>query len=207
MDRILDVGSGHRPLPQADVLADRFLENKERNGDLVADRPLILCDIEHLPFKDNTFDFVNASQVVEHVDNPDQAIRELRRVSSSGQVDTPAYVNENVLFGREFHKSAMLVPSVNGTPYFTSAKHPDRSRLKSLFNSSKLLRSITYGLDSVLRIIICRYYWGDGRKIHRQIRLENSDSLMSKAKVYIDTTIGEIGQAITNKLICRIAPV
>ncbi|WP_373222116.1 methyltransferase domain-containing protein [Halorientalis marina] len=89
--------------------------------------------MEHLPFKDDAFDFVNASQVVEHTDNPDDAIAELERVATSGQVDTPAFVNENIMFGRNFHNWTMLVPSLKGRPRFVEATHPDRERSSPSF--------------------------------------------------------------------------
>lgn len=197
---VLDVGSGHRPLPQADVLADRFVDNQERSDDLVIDRPLVLADIEHLPFKNDAFEFANASQVVEHVDDPQQAIAELERVATSGQADTPAYVSENVLFGRDFHKWTMLVPSLSGDPIFLPATHPERDWFKSIFSSFAAFNYLLWGLDALLRINICRYYWGEGLRLHRKMRFENADSRLSKLIVYIDTTIGEIGQMVTNRL-------
>lgn len=40
----------------------------------------ISSDICSLPFKDDTFDFVLCSEVLEHLDNPDKGIKELSRV-------------------------------------------------------------------------------------------------------------------------------
>lgn len=113
---VLDVGSGHNPHPNADVLADAYLDNYERADDAVIDRPFVQADIENLPFKHNTFDFVNASQVVEHTENPYKAISELQRVGQSGQVDTPSYINENIIFGQDFHNYVMI--SQGDSAYF-----------------------------------------------------------------------------------------
>jgi ubiquinone/menaquinone biosynthesis C-methylase UbiE len=40
------------------------------------------CDIHNLPFKENSFQIVHASHILEHITNPNQAIKELNRVSS-----------------------------------------------------------------------------------------------------------------------------
>jgi SAM-dependent methyltransferase len=42
---------------------------------------------EKMPFSDETFDFINMCEVIEHVDDPEQTLREVRRVlKKSGQV-------------------------------------------------------------------------------------------------------------------------
>lgn len=43
-------------------------------------------DIHALPFADNTFDIVHAHQVLQHIENPVQALREMRRVVKSGGI-------------------------------------------------------------------------------------------------------------------------
>ena len=41
----------------------------------------VVCDVCHLPFKDKSFENVYASHVLEHLDNPICAIKEMIRVS------------------------------------------------------------------------------------------------------------------------------
>ena len=90
-DLVLDVGSGNDPHPRADVLVDKFVtDDTERQGRLVVDRPLVGGDLERLPFKDQAFDFVMASHVLEHVTDPLRAVAELARVGKRGYVETPA---------------------------------------------------------------------------------------------------------------------
>ena len=42
----------------------------------------VICDAQHLPFKDNSFKIVKASHIIEHVDDPEQMLDELVRVCS-----------------------------------------------------------------------------------------------------------------------------
>lgn len=42
--------------------------------------PIILCQKDKLPFKDNCFDIVTFIEVIEHVENPDAALKEIKRV-------------------------------------------------------------------------------------------------------------------------------
>ena len=45
---------------------------------------VLLARAEELPFPDESFDFVNMNEVIEHVDDPDQALSELHRVLRPG---------------------------------------------------------------------------------------------------------------------------
>jgi SAM-dependent methyltransferase/uncharacterized protein YbaR (Trm112 family) len=90
-DIVLDVGSGNDPHPRADLLCDKFvLDDSEREGRLVADRPMVGGDLGCLPFRDQSIDFLIASHVLEHVDDPLSALAEMQRVAKRGYVETPA---------------------------------------------------------------------------------------------------------------------
>jgi ubiquinone/menaquinone biosynthesis C-methylase UbiE len=54
--------------------------------DLVKDVPIIKGFAENLPFDNNTFDVVYSSHVLEHVNNEDKAISEMRRVLKNNGV-------------------------------------------------------------------------------------------------------------------------
>lgn len=103
-DLVLEVGSGDRPNPRSDVLVDRFIsDNTERGGNLQIDRPLICADGHFLPFKDKTFDYVIASHIIEHMDDPVRFCQELMRVSKRGYIESPTEVAEKMFFW-SFHK-------------------------------------------------------------------------------------------------------
>lgn len=66
---ILDVGCGSNP--SGDV-----------NCDLKRGRVNIICDAEHLPFKDKAFVTVYSSHCLEHIQQPLAALREFQRVAT-----------------------------------------------------------------------------------------------------------------------------
>jgi len=92
-DLVLDVGSGDKPFWRADVIVDKYLEDDQQrhSGAIVYDKRklFVKADVENLPFKDKVFDFVFCSHLLEHVENPDKAIRELNRVAKRGYIEVP----------------------------------------------------------------------------------------------------------------------
>ena len=89
---VLDVGSGHRPHEDATHLVDLLPEDDTERGKPLKrhGRPLVVATLEALPFKDQTFDFIYACHVLEHVQDPAVACRELMRVGRSGYIETPS---------------------------------------------------------------------------------------------------------------------
>ncbi|MGQ9548795.1 MAG: class I SAM-dependent methyltransferase [Roseiflexus sp.] len=102
---MLEIGSGDNPHPRADVLLDRYpgADNRERGGDLVVDRPLVVADAHYLPFKDGAFAYTICSHILEHMDDPLQFAAELRRVSAAGYIQSPSEIAER-LFHWSFHR-------------------------------------------------------------------------------------------------------
>ena len=129
-DRVLEIGSGNRPRKRSDVLCDKFIEeNTERSGgdSIVIDkRPFVVADALALPFKDKCFDYVIASHILEHVDDPHQFISELKRVACAGYIETPSELGEKV-FGWSFHKwvvriedgTIVMRPRTEASPFGT----------------------------------------------------------------------------------------
>lgn len=92
-DLVMDVGSGDKPFWRADVIVDKYLDDDQQrhSGAMVYDRRklFVKADVEDLPFKDKVFDFVFCSHLLEHVENPDKAIKELTRVAKRGYIEVP----------------------------------------------------------------------------------------------------------------------
>ena len=79
--RVLDVGCG--PKPYYPFFAERA---SEYVGVDVVENPAaeLRGSVEALPVEDASFDLVLCTQVLEHCDDPAQAVRELRRVTAPG---------------------------------------------------------------------------------------------------------------------------
>jgi len=87
---VLEVGSGGNPYFRSNVLIDAYLDTRERHYEkLVADRPTVLGYVEELPFKDDSFDFVIASHVLEHSKDPEKFLSEIQRVARGGYIEVP----------------------------------------------------------------------------------------------------------------------
>ncbi len=111
---ILDIGSGSRPLPLADVLCDAFVQpTKHRVDQIKTDgKPFVVCAINFLPFKPNVFAFANCTHVLEHLPDPQGALEEMKRVAKNGYIETPGWFGELVLFGNPAH--IWIIKSRNG---------------------------------------------------------------------------------------------
>jgi SAM-dependent methyltransferase/uncharacterized protein YbaR (Trm112 family) len=87
---VLEVGSGGNPYFRSNVLIDAYLDTRERHYvKLISDRPTVLGFAENLPFRDDSFDFVIASHVLEHSKDPEKFLSELQRVSKAGYIEVP----------------------------------------------------------------------------------------------------------------------
>jgi len=106
-ERVLDIGSGGDPFPQATILADRYLEPTSHRSSRFDSqgKPVVICDIHALPFPDQAFDYAVASHVLEHVENPLHACRELQRVARAGFIETPAILKDTLFaWAKGMHK-------------------------------------------------------------------------------------------------------
>ena len=94
---VLEVGSGGNPYFRANVLVDAYENTAERHwAALVADRPTVLAFVETLPFRDNAFDFVIASHVLEHSRDPERFLNEMQRVGKAGYIEVPDAFMERI---------------------------------------------------------------------------------------------------------------
>ena len=91
---VLDVGCGYTANKFANVICDtQDLSNFYTN------KKFIQLTGKKLPFKDNEFDFVIASHVLEHVEDPVMFLNEIQRVSSrGGYIEVPTKLEDNLVF-------------------------------------------------------------------------------------------------------------
>ena len=91
--KVLDIGCGYTAHKNATVICDiQDLSN------FYNDKNFVKLDGNILPFKDNEFDFVIASHVIEHVKDVNTFIKELSRVSSKGYIELPTILEDNLVF-------------------------------------------------------------------------------------------------------------
>jgi len=64
----------------------RFKVNGVNLDHDISVEPDVLADFHNLPFRDNSFDYIVAFDVLEHTYNPDKLISEIKRVSRKGYI-------------------------------------------------------------------------------------------------------------------------
>lgn len=97
---VIDIGSGEKPFWRADVFVDKLsLGNVQRatQFDTIHDLGVFVnSDVAKLPFRNKSFDFSFCSHLLEHVEDPGAAIREIVRVSKSGYLEVPNGILETI---------------------------------------------------------------------------------------------------------------
>lgn len=102
----LDIGSGHLPFPWASVVCDLYtgrVPDRSMRELSTGGKPFLHCDAHFLPFRDQSFEFATCYYLLEHLDYPSKVMREIRRVSRHGYVQSPSWFDE-IVYGDEMHK-------------------------------------------------------------------------------------------------------
>jgi len=120
--RILEIGPGHNPFAGVTHLLERDVaDGRERGGNVLmvpTAATLIVGEATVLPFTAGSFDFIYASHVLEHVEDPMAACGEIMRVGKAGYIETPSPFLEQGLALRDesspehwFHRWFVFSPS------------------------------------------------------------------------------------------------
>lgn len=139
---VLDAGSGASPFPRADVTMDRMDLNRaqQRGKEVKIDSRLVAGDLQNMPFKDNSFDYIVCTHVLEHVDDPGKACSELIRVGKRGYIETPSMIQE-ILIGNDVHLW-IITKNEEGTLTFRKKTQEESKRFDDLL--TKLFYGKTY---------------------------------------------------------------
>ncbi len=157
---ILEIGGGHNPDFRSDVVVDKYLyDNTQRGGVIRVDRPTIVADGEHLPFRDGAFEYSIGKQVMEHMDNIEIFFCELMRVSRAGYLASPSTLRE-YLFWWPYHN--WFITMKNNTLYCCK-KTNEKPLFGVLFhylfkNNPKFKRFMKSMPRHVMDV---EYYWKD----------------------------------------------
>jgi ubiquinone/menaquinone biosynthesis C-methylase UbiE len=149
--RVLDVGCGKGGLIISCALRDcdavgididlselRIAKLRSKNFSAIS-LQLIRCDAKFLPFRNNSFDLVTATSVLEHVDNPERAVKEMVRV-----LKPEGYILLTIpspSFPREAHYKVFYIP------YLPKKLGKIYLRLRG-FNPVFFVREVTYPYPS-----------------------------------------------------------
>ena len=155
-DLVLEIGSGSNPYFRSNVLCDADIRSEDHFQKLVSDRPLIIAYGEELPFKDNSFDFVIASYVLEHSKKPEKFIKELQRVAKKGFIEVPDAFRERFTCV-DHHR--LEISNINGVLHIRKKSgivHDEE--INSLLDDrkKKLINDFTAKHPQDFQI---RYYW------------------------------------------------
>ena len=90
---VLDIGCGYTANKFANTVADaqdlsKFYEKKK----------FIQITEKKLPFKDNEFNFVITSHVIEHVEDFEFFLKEIERISHKGYIELPSRLADNLVY-------------------------------------------------------------------------------------------------------------
>ena len=90
---ILDIGCGYTASQNAKTVSDvQDLSNFYKN------KKFVRITDKKLPFKDNEFDFVISSHVIEHVEDFQFFISEIERITTQGYIELPTRLGDNIVF-------------------------------------------------------------------------------------------------------------
>lgn len=108
-DRVLEIGPGASPFHRSDVFLEIKLDSDEEyaaqfghDEKLKTDKPVVFYDGKKFPFKDNEFDYVICSHVLEHVDDVEGFLKEMFRVAPKGYLEYPL-ITYDYLFNFNVH--------------------------------------------------------------------------------------------------------
>lgn len=121
-DKVLEVGPGITPFYRSDVLLEKrystageFYAQCGEQRKLLTGKTTIYYEGGHFPFSNNEFDYVICSHVLEHVEDLNLFVTELKRVAKRGYIEFPTIFYE-YLYNFDVHKNIMLYK--DGTIYW-----------------------------------------------------------------------------------------
>jgi ubiquinone/menaquinone biosynthesis C-methylase UbiE len=134
--KVLEIGGGANPCERANVITNYKQEENQRakKAKVVPGAKMLEMDVQDMSdFKDKEFDFSLCVQVLEHVDNPVKACKEIMRVSKQGYIETPSPLCEKTI-GWPFHKWLVYIcPKNPNKLIFVKKSEEDYKRQDDFF--------------------------------------------------------------------------
>jgi SAM-dependent methyltransferase len=172
-DLVLDIGSGGWPFKRANHLADKYPDATTHRVEIMVrdERPFFEVDLERLSFNDHAYDFVFCSHVLEHLDNPGQAMRELMRVGRRGYIEVPTRLSDAMFnftrlpnhhrwHGMLLSDTLVLVEWNDwerrdlGNHFFDALHSPYNNALQEFFECNRDLFFVSYHWQDAIKFLI-----------------------------------------------------
>ena len=164
--KVLDIGCGYTANENATVVSDvQDLSNFYKN------KKFVKITEKKLPFKDNEFDFVITSHVIEHVDDFQFFISEIERISNKGYIELPTKLGDNLVFENSNDHLWMFEYDDNSNILLASKKQEFIEPFVSVSTAKKLEKIFRQSL--ILEII-----WSD--KIDYKIISNEVDQILKR---------------------------
>ena len=188
--KVLDIGCGYTANENATVVSDvQDLSNFYKN------KKFVKITEKKLPFKDNEFDFVITSHVIEHVDDFQFFISEIERISKKGYIELPTKLGDNLVFENSNDHLWMFEYDDNSNILLASKKQEFIEPFVSVSTAKKLEKIFRQSL--ILEII-----WSN--KIDYKILSNEIDgafkriNFLSLIRKYIGKKIRQLIKSIKN---------
>ena len=188
--KVLDIGCGYTANENATVVSDvQDLSNFYKN------KQFVKITEKKLPFKDNEFDFVITSHVIEHVDDFQFFISEVERISNKGYIELPTKLGDNLVFENSNDHLWMFEYDDNSNILLASKKQEFIEPFVSVSTAKKLEKIFRQSL--ILEII-----WSDkidykiiSNEVDQKLKRINFLTLIRK---YLGKKIRQLIKSIKN---------
>ncbi len=188
--KVLDIGCGYTANENATVVSDvQDLSNFYKN------KQFVKITEKKLPFKDNEFDFVITSHVIEHIDDFQFFISEIERISNKGYIELPTKLGDNLVFENSNDHLWMFEYDDNSNILLASKKQEFIEPFVSVSTAKKLEKIFRQSL--ILEII-----WSDkidykiiSNEVDQKLKRINFLTLIRK---YLGKKIRQLIKSIKN---------
>jgi SAM-dependent methyltransferase len=156
-DRVLEIGPGTTPFPRANEFLEYDFDDHEeairqrgdpKNSPEFSGRKVTFYQGTQLPYADDQFDYVIASHVIEHVEDPSAFMAEIFRVGGGrGYIEFPLPAYE-YLYDFEVHRHFVWLDADTTTVRFVPKTILDPSPYRHI--TAELRSSFEMGWDDVV---------------------------------------------------------
>lgn len=176
---VVDIGSGDKPFWRADVYVDDLsLGDIQRASKTKTIHDLgifVDSNVIKLPFKNKKFDFSFCSHLLEHVEDPEKAIKEIVRISKSGYIEIPNGIIESV---QPFVSHIWFV--YRNKKKLVFVRKSKRMHEILLENENKFIKDINKSNDPFIR-----FYWNNRIDYEIVDEYSESDKYYSPKKIIL----------------------